>query len=151
MFMRRKWDLPQTFEELKSLSDEKLQFYWETFYSYPIKGRKAKLRPLWYAIQCQVKKCKLADKYITRLDRYANNPDKYIQCAHKTKYSLSVGTLLIKKYKDKVYQIKVKGEKEFEWEGQTYSNLTAIASKISNCHVSGPAFFGLIKKDFKVQ
>lgn len=149
--MRRKCDLPQSFEELKNLSEEKLQFYWDTFYKYPIKGHKAKLRPLWYAIQCELEHCKLADKYITRLERYANNPDKYIQNAHKAKYSLSIGTLLIKKYKGKIYQVKVKGEKEFEWNEKTYPNLTAIASKISNCHVSGPAFFGLIKKDFKVQ
>ena len=109
-------------------------------------GHKAKLRPLWYAIQCELGRCKLPEKYITRLERYANNPDKYIERAHKTRYSLSVGTLLTKKYKGQIYQVTVKGEKEYEWEGKTYPNLTVIASAISKCHVSGPAFFGLMER-----
>lgn len=144
--MRRKCYLPKSFDELKGLSEEKLQFYWETFYTYPMKGRKAKWRPLWYAIQCELERCKLPEKYITRLERYANNPDKYIEHAHKNRYALSVGTLLIKKYKGKIYQVTVKGEQEYEWEGKSYPNLTVVASKICNCHVSGPAFFGLMER-----
>ncbi len=52
--MRRKCYLPKSFDELKNLSDKKLQFYWDTFYTYPMIGHKAKLRPLWYAIQCEL-------------------------------------------------------------------------------------------------
>ena len=144
--MRRKCYLPKSFEELKNLPDEKLQFYWDAFYTYPMIGHKAKLRPLWYAIQCELGCCKLSEKYITRLDRYANNPDRYIERAHKNRYALSVGTLLTKKYKGKIYQVTVKGEQEYEWEGKIYPNLTVIASTISNCHVSGPAFFGLMER-----
>lgn len=144
--MRRKCYLPKSFDELKGLSEEKLQFYWETFYTYPMKGRKAKWRPLWYAIQCESGRCKLPEKYITRLERYANNPDKYIERAHKNRYALSVGTLLTKKYKGKIYQVTVKGEQEYEYEGKIYPNLTVVASRICNCHVSGPAFFGLMER-----
>ena len=144
--MRNKCYLPKSFEELKGLSNEKLQFYWDIFYRYPLRGRKGKYRPLWYAIQCELGRCKLPEKYITRLERYANNPDKYIERAHKNRYSLSVGTLLTKKYKGQIYQVTVKGEKEYEWEGKTYPNLTVIASAISKCHVSGPAFFGLMER-----
>lgn len=75
--MRNKCYLPKTFEELKELSDDKLQFYWDIFYRYQLRGRKCKYRPLWYAIQCELYSCKLAEKYITRLDKYANNPEKY--------------------------------------------------------------------------
>ena len=144
--MRKKCYLPKSYEELKELPEEKLQFYWDTFYNYPLKGRKAKWRPLWYAIQCELGRCKLPEKYITRLERYANNPDKYIERAHKNRYALSVGTLLTKKYKGQIYQVTVKGVKEYEWEGKIYPNLTVIASAISKCHVSGPAFFGLMER-----
>ena len=144
--MRRKCYLPKSYEELKELSEEKLQFYWDTFYNYPLKGRKAKWRPLWYAIQCELGRCKLPEKYITRLNRYANNPDKYIERAHKNRYALSFGTLLTKKYKGKIYQVTVKGEQEYEWDGKIYPNLTALAEKIVRSHVSGPKFFGLTNK-----
>ena len=88
----------------------------------------------------------MPEKYITRLGRYSSNPDKYIEHADKSKYALSVGTLLTKKYKGQIYQVTVRGEKKYEWEGKTYPNLTVIASAISKCHVSGPAFFGLMER-----
>lgn len=146
--MRNKCYLPKSIEELKGLSEEKLQFYWDIFYRYPLRGRKSKYRPLWYAIQCELYSCKLPEKYITRLDKYANNPEKYIQRANKNKYSLSIGTILTKQYKGKTYQVIVRGEKEYEWENTIYPNLTAIAQKITRGHVSGPNFFGLTRKEY---
>ena len=146
--MRNKCYLPKSFEELKELSDEKLQFYWDIFYRYPLRGRKGKCRPLWYAIQCELYRCKLAEKYITRLDKYASNPEKYIQRANKNKYFLAIGTILTKKYKEKIYQVTVKGEKEYEWENTIYPNLTVIAQRITRGHVSGPKFFGLTGKQY---
>ena len=146
--MRNKCYLPKSFEELKALPDEKLQFYWDIFYRYPLRGRKGKYRPLWYAIQCELYSCKLADKYITRLDKYASNPEKYTQRANKNKYSLAIGTILTKKYKGKIYQVTVKGEKEYEWNCNIYPNLTVIAQRITRGHVSGPNFFGLTGKQY---
>ena len=146
--MRNKCYLPKSLEELKGLSDEKLQFYWDIFYRYPLRGRKSKYRPLWYVIQCELYSCKLAEKYITRLDKYASNPEKYIQRANKNKYSLAIGTLLTKKYKGKIYQVTVKGEKEYEWNCNIYPNLTVIAQRITRGHVSGPNFFGLTGKQY---
>ena len=144
--MRNKCYLPKSFEDLKELSDKKLQFYWDIFYRYPLRGIKSKYRPLWYAIQCELYSCKLAEKYITRLDKYANNPEKYIQRAHKCKYNLAIGTILTKKYKGQIYQVTVKSEKEYEWNSEIYPNLTVIAQKITQGHVSGPKFFGLVRK-----
>lgn len=144
--MRNKCYLPKSWEEIKELSDEKLQFYWDIFYAYPLRGRKGKYRPLWYAIQCELSGTKLAEKYITRLNRYAANPEKYIQRAKKKKYSLAIGTVISKTYKGKIYHITVKGEKEYEWENNIYPNLTAIAQKITRGHISGPKFFGLCKE-----
>lgn len=146
--MRNKCYLPKSLEELTGLSNEKLQFYWDIFYRYPLRGRKSKYRPLWYAIQCELYSCKLAEKYITRLDKYASNPEKYIQRANKNKYFLAIGTILTKKYKEKIYQVTVKGEKEYEWENTIYPNLTVIAQRITRGHVSGPKFFGLTGKQY---
>ena len=33
-------------QPVRDMPNKKLQFYWEAFYTYPMKGRKAKLRPL---------------------------------------------------------------------------------------------------------
>lgn len=143
--MRRKCYLPKSFEELKKLPAKQLQFYWSAFYPYSVKGIKAKLRPLWYAIQCELERCKLPEKYITRLDRYATNPEKYIEHAHKKRYALADGTILTKTYKGRTYQVTVKGEKEYEWNGEIFPNLTAVAEKIVRTHVSGPKFFGLTR------
>lgn len=143
--MRRKCYLPKSFEELRDMPNKKLQFYWDVFYAYPVKGRKTKLRPLWYAIQCELGRCKLVEKYITRLDRYASNPEKYIEHAHKKRYALASGTILTKTYKGRTYQVSVKGENSYEYEGKIYPNLTALAEKIVRSHVSGPKFFGLTR------
>ena len=143
--MKNKCYLPKSLEELKGLSDEKLQFYWEVFYTYPLRGRKSKLRPLWYAIQCELGRCKLAEKYRMRLNKYATNPEKYIQRAVKQKYRLAIGTVLTRHYKGQTYQVTVKGEKSYEWGCKIYSNLTAIANEIIRGRTSGPKFFGLTR------
>jgi len=99
--MRNKCYLPASMEEIQNLPQEKLEFYWNIFYPTPTRNKKAMFRPLWYAIQCERFNLKLEDKYITRLNRYANNPEKYIQKANKNKYNLSEGTEIIKIYKEK--------------------------------------------------
>ena len=98
---------------------------------------------MWYAIQCELSGTKLADKNITRLNRYAADPEKYIQRAKKKKYSLAIGTVISKTYKGNIYHVTVKGEETYEWEGDVYDNLSTIAGKITRGHISGPKFFGL--------
>lgn len=144
--MKNKCYLPKSFEELKSLPDKKLRFYWDIFYNVSLSERANKYRPLWYSVQCELYRSRLAHKYITRLNRYASNPERYIHCANKRKYSLSVGTIINKLYKGKIYQITVKGENLYEWDGNIYKNLSAIACEITKGHVSGPKFFGLLNK-----
>ncbi|MBO7605582.1 MAG: DUF2924 domain-containing protein, partial [Elusimicrobiaceae bacterium] len=119
---------------LKNLSAKEMQFYWRIFYAYSVKGIKAKLRPLWYAIQCELERCKLQEKYIEH--------------AHKKRYALADGTILTKTYKGRTYQVTVKGEKEYEWNGEIFPNLTAVAEKIVRSHVSGPKFFGLTGRHY---
>jgi hypothetical protein len=134
-------------EELQGLSQEKLEFYWKIFYITPPRNKKAILRPLWYAIQCERFNLKLEDKFITRLNRYANNPEKYIQKANKNKYNLTPGTEILKVYKDKEYKVIVKEENEFKFNDKIYKTLSSIACEITGKHMSGPDFFGLNKKE----
>ena len=142
--MRNKCYLPKSLEELKGLSNQKLQFYWDIFYRYPLRGRKCKYRSLWYAIQCELYSCKLAEKYITRLDKYSVAPEEKIRRANKKRYYLAVGTILTKIYKGKTFQVIVKGESSYEYKEKTYPTLSAVANEITGAHVSGPKFFGLV-------
>jgi len=143
--MRNKCYLPSSMEEVQGLPQKKLEFYWKIFYLTPPRNKKSMLRPLWYAIQCARFNLKLEAKHITRLNRYANNPEKYIQKANKNKYNLSEGTEIIKFYKEKEYRVLVKGPDVFEYNGQIYKTLSAVAKEISGMHVGGPDFFGLRK------
>ena len=146
--MRNKCYLPKSLEELKGLSNEKLQFYWNIFYRYTLRGRKGKYRPLWYAIQGELYNCKLAEKYITRLDKYSVAPEEKIRRANKKRYYLAVGTILTKSYKGKTFQVIVKGESSYEYKEKTYPTLSAVANEITGAHISGPKFFGLTRKQY---
>lgn len=140
--MRNKCYLPSSMEELKGLSQEKLEFYWKIFYLTPPRSKKRMLRPLWYSIQCERMGLKLDSKYITRLNKYADNPDKYIQKANKSKYALTPGTEILKVYKNKEYKVLVKDE-GFEFNNKFSKTLSAIACEITSKHMGGPDFFGL--------
>lgn len=146
--MRNKCYLPKSLEEIKSLSNDKLAYYWNIFYRYPLKGKKCKYRPLWYAIQCELHNCKLAEKYITRLDKYALEPEESIRRANKKRYYLAVGTILTKSYKGHTFQVIVKGEKAYQYKEEIYPTLSAVANKITGAHISGPKFFGLTVKKY---
>ena len=146
--MRNKCYLPKSLEEWKGLSNQKLQFYWDIFYRYPLRGRKCKYRSLWYAIQCELYSCKLAEKYITRLDKYSVAPEEKIRRANKKRYYLAIGTILTKSYKGRTYQVIVKGESIYEYKEKTYPTLSAVANEITGAHVSGPKFFGLTGKQY---
>lgn len=143
--MRNKVYLPASMEELQKLPMGKLEFYWKVFYLTPPRNKKAMLRPLWYSIQCERFGLKLEERYITRLNKYAANPEKYIQKANKNKYNIAVGTEITKVYKEKEYKVLVKGPTEYEYDGKTYKTLSAVACAITGKHVGGPDFFNLRK------
>ncbi len=39
--------------------------------------------------------------------------------------------------------VHVRGDREFEWNGEVYRSLSAIAKAVTGSHCSGVAFFGL--------
>jgi hypothetical protein len=145
--MRNKIYLPKSYEELDKMPYSKLEEYWKIFYLSPCRARASILRPLWYKIQCENLGIKLQDKYKTRLNKYARkDPAIAVQKANKIKYELKTGTELIKTYKDTEYKVIVIGPKEFEYKGQKYTTLSAVAKAICGLKVSGPDFFNLNNK-----
>lgn len=58
------------------------------------------------------------------------------------------GSAIVRQYKGTTLRVIV-GEDDFEWEGERYGSLTAIARKASGTHVNGFRFFGLLSKGDK--
>jgi hypothetical protein len=55
------------------------------------------------------------------------------------------GTVLVRPYKSGEVRVTVLDE-GFEWDGQTFGSLSAVAKAITGSHCSGPAFFGLARR-----
>lgn len=58
------------------------------------------------------------------------------------------GSILTRVYDDVEHRVLVRGRRDFEYNGQRFDSLSAIARKISGSQWSGPAFFGLRSKKF---
>ena len=56
------------------------------------------------------------------------------------------GTILSRDYHGTKVVVTVRGEREFEWRGEIFKSLSAVANAVTGSHVSGVAFFGLAKK-----
>ncbi|MFW8566174.1 DUF2924 domain-containing protein [Orrella sp. 11846] len=61
----------------------------------------------------------------------------------KKTYEFAPGTVLLREWGDRDHRVTVTPEGHFEYEGQTYRSLTAVARQITGTHWSGPLFFGL--------
>ncbi|HMM73654.1 MAG TPA: DUF2924 domain-containing protein, partial [Rhodocyclaceae bacterium] len=53
------------------------------------------------------------------------------------------GTILTRIYDDIEHRVLVRGSNDFEYHGQRFKSLSAIAGHITGSHWSGPVFFGL--------
>jgi len=56
------------------------------------------------------------------------------------------GAVLARDYKGQKITVTVRSNREFEWNGQIYTSLSAVAKAVTGSHCSGIAFFGLNKK-----
>jgi hypothetical protein len=56
------------------------------------------------------------------------------------------GTILTRQYKKRTIEVTVL-PKGFEWEGQVYKSLTAVAEAVTGSHWNGFLFFGLERED----
>lgn len=66
-------------------------------------------------------------------------PSRLQREAHR----LLPGTVLTRVYDDVEHRVLVRGAADFEYQGQRFKSLSAIAGRITGSHWSGPAFFGL--------
>lgn len=126
--------------ELKRMSPGQLrELWWRYFHN----TGKPQLRPLWYKIQCERTKQKIEQRHLTRLNKYAADPELCATHANQVKYHIKPGTRLIKKYKGAEYIVDVIAPDQFRYNGKDYKTLSAIAHIIAGHKVSGYEFFGL--------
>ncbi|NCB49445.1 MAG: DUF2924 domain-containing protein [Alphaproteobacteria bacterium] len=145
--MKDKIYLPKSYEELIALSIEELTPLWKRYFNISVKKLKSAMyRPLWYKIQCDNMNLKLDSKHITKLNRYSSDPNKYVENSYKIKYHIKLGSHIIKTYKGKTYNVIVKDKNIFEYNGEIYKTLSAVAKVICHKKVSGYDFFGLNNK-----
>ena len=61
------------------------------------------------------------------------------------------GTVLVREYGEREHRVTVQGDGGFEYAGQRFKSLSAVARFITGCQWSGPVFFGLIKTQRRVK
>ena len=64
-----------------------------------------------------------------------------------TAISIVPGTVLIREYGDRDHRVTALGDGRFEYVGQHFKSLSAVARFITGSQSSGPVFFGLIKTE----
>lgn len=139
--------IPETYDELRGVPKEQLPLLWLQITHNPTNvAPKHLIRPLWYRIQCMRHNCQLPQKYITRLNKYAKDPDAYMQNVRRLKYELKPGTVIRKTYKGQLFILRVIDDHKFEYNGKTYPSLSAAAYAMIGMKVSGTDFFGLNNK-----
>jgi len=113
----------------------------------PPKGIKRGLLERAIAYQLQVRKFgRLKSETSKTLLAIASGSNSSLD--HKTaqtvsqRETLKPGSRLVREWHGKPYQVMVT-DKGFEWEGEEYTSLSAIAKAITGTKWSGPRFFGL--------
>ena len=57
--------------------------------------------------------------------------------------NMTQGTRLVKEWKGKIYTVTITVDGRYEYDGQIYRSLSAIADKITGTHWNGKKFFGV--------
>ena len=142
----------KTFKDLEKLDILQLKKLWQIyFYEECDYTRQSIVKPLWYKMQCKNQKLKIEQKHITKLNRYAKDPEGSIDKSKKITYKLKPGLEIIKTYKGKTHIVKVISPNEFLYKDKIYSTISATAVAIYGNNVSGYEFFGLNNKNLKRQ
>lgn len=103
-------------------------------------------RLIWYKIQACNCSAKIKQRHITKLNRYAENPDESIEKSYKTNYVMRSGGVIIKTYKGATHHVKIIDQNQFEYSCKTFGTISAVAREICGKKVSGYDFFGLNNK-----
>lgn len=123
---------------LETMSIQQLKRAWNNHFSQD---------PLWIQREHMIRRI----AYQMQVDAFGGLPKSVFRRlqqlaeAADTKFAkptVSPGTELVRDYGDRHICVRVL-ERGFEYNGVRYTSLSAIASEVMGCRVSGPKFFGL--------
>ncbi len=80
-----------------------------------------------------------------RLEAIGAKHSKIKLRARRQDLHFAPGTVLLREWGEREHKVAVTAEGRFEYEGNTFKSLTAVARAITGTHWSGPLFFGLSK------
>lgn len=135
--------LPKSLSELKKLPRHQHIKLWARYVDSPYKRQ---LRALWYYLSCENKHLTIEPKHLTKILKYAENPEDCLLKVVKNKYNLLPGSEIVKTFRGIEFKITVAELNKFIYRGTSYKTLSAIAKEICGSKVSGPDFFGLNNK-----
>ncbi len=92
---------------------------------------------LWYYIQCDRLNLRIEHKYLIKIRKYKDNPEQCLDHACPKKYNFVPGTILTRYFKGIKYTILVNDDCSFSYNGDKYSTLSAVATKIAGMKMSG--------------
>ena len=88
----------------------------------------------------------LAPETRKRLESIGAKHSKIKLRAKPREFDFAPGTILLREWGEREHRVAVSATGLFEYEGQTFKSLTAVARQITGTHWSGPLFFGLTGK-----
>ena len=91
----------------------------------------------------------LSKKTRRRLEAIGARYSNINRRAKPKKFDFAPGTVLVRQWGDRDHRVTVTTGGQFEYDGQVFKSLTAVARHITGTHWSGPMFFGLYKKPGK--
>ena len=138
-----KIELPTTLDELGAMSFADRAALWAKYSQYPFKRQ---MRSLWYYIQCDRLNLRIEPKYLLKIRKYKDEPEKCLTSVQKNKYNFVPGTILTRYFKGIKHTILVNDDGSFSYNGNKYSTLSGVATKIASMKMSGAFFFGINKR-----
>lgn len=91
----------------------------------------------------------LSNKTRKQLEAIGAAHSKIKQRAKPMRFDFAPGTVLVREWRGRDHRVTVTVDGRFEYDGQVFNSLTAVARDISGTHWSGPMFFGLTEKPEK--
>ena len=82
-----------------------------------------------------------SDQLILR--RIAENEDRANLRQVGKNRNMTQGTRLVKEWKGKIYTVTITVDGRYEYDGEIYRSLSAVADKITGTHWNGKKFFGV--------
>jgi len=138
---------------LQQMTSEELQEKWKDLYGCeaPTSYRKSfMLKCLAYRTQ-ELFYGGLSDKVKTKLSELAKTDEYCLEYRAPAKSpsgrsTIFPGTRLIREWRGERHEV-IARERGFEYKGQMFRSLTAVATHITKCKQSGNAFFGLRERN----